>query len=163
MQHAYIIYILVYTSFINFSVKSVTLLPHTDSASKHALQGYFDALRVELAPRGVIVTVISPGYIDTQLSVNAVRGDGSKHGGESQSPALSSNPITGLSLFLSVTDPSTSRGMAPQWAAQQILSAIALQERELVLAPAHHRIAVYLRLLCPALLQQALQLRSKVT
>ena len=53
-----------------------------DCASKHALQGYFDSLRVELAPRGVAVTVVSPGYISTQLSANAVRGDGSKHGGE---------------------------------------------------------------------------------
>ena len=52
-----------------------------DSASKHALQGYFDSLRAELGPRGVTVTVVSPGYIATQLSANAVQGDGSKHGG----------------------------------------------------------------------------------
>ena len=58
------------------------LYPLVDCASKHALQGYFDSLRVELAPRGVSVTVVSPGYISTQLSANAVRGDGSKHGGE---------------------------------------------------------------------------------
>lgn len=52
-----------------------------DSASKHALQGYFDSLRSELAPRGLDVTIVSPGYISTQLSVNALRGDGSQHGG----------------------------------------------------------------------------------
>ena len=57
-----------------------SLLP-LDSASKHALQGYFDSLRAELGPRGVTVTVVSPGYIATQLSTNAVQGDGSKHGG----------------------------------------------------------------------------------
>jgi len=51
------------------------------SASKHALQGYYDSLRAELGPRGVAVTVVSPGYIATQLSVNAMQGDGSKHGG----------------------------------------------------------------------------------
>ncbi len=55
--------------------------PPPDCASKHALQGYFDSLRVELAPKGLSVTVVSPGYIHTQLSVNAVLGDGNKHGG----------------------------------------------------------------------------------
>ena len=59
-------------------------LPHPlpDSASKHALQGYFDSLRAELSLRGVRVTLVSPGYINTKLSVNALEGDGRKHGSE---------------------------------------------------------------------------------
>jgi hypothetical protein len=51
-----------------------------DSSSKHALQGYFDSLRCELSPRGVSVLVVSPGYIATQFSLNALSGDGTKHG-----------------------------------------------------------------------------------
>lgn len=57
-----------------------TLWP--DAASKHATQAYFDCLRAEIERHGIPVTVISPGYIKTNLSVNAVTGDGSKYGGE---------------------------------------------------------------------------------
>ena len=53
----------------------------TDSASKHALQGYFDSLRVELLGHNIQLTVISPGYINTKLSANALTADGSKHQG----------------------------------------------------------------------------------
>ena len=56
---------------------------HTDSASKHSLQGYFDALRNEVSPHGISVTVVSPGYIQTNLSRNALQGDGTSHGGVS--------------------------------------------------------------------------------
>ena len=52
-----------------------------DSASKHALHGYFDSLRCELAPQGVQVTMVCPGYINTQLSANAVTGSGVQYGG----------------------------------------------------------------------------------
>jgi short-subunit dehydrogenase len=44
------------------------------SASKHALLGYFDALRSEVAEYGVKVTMICPGYIQTAISKNAVSG-----------------------------------------------------------------------------------------
>lgn len=54
----------------------------TDAASKHATQAYFDCLRAEVKHCGIHVSVISPGYIRTNLSVNAVTGDGSKYGGE---------------------------------------------------------------------------------
>ncbi len=52
-----------------------------DAASKHALHGYFDSLRVEVESRGVYVTMVCPGYVQTRLSVNALHGDGSHHGG----------------------------------------------------------------------------------
>lgn len=52
------------------------------SASKHALQAFMDSLRAEVASEGVNVTVVSPGYIKTNLSENAVTGSGSKYGGE---------------------------------------------------------------------------------
>lgn len=54
----------------------------TDAASKHATQAYFDCLRAEVDRFGIHVSVISPGYIRTNLSINAVTGDGSKYGGE---------------------------------------------------------------------------------
>lgn len=54
----------------------------SDAASKHATQAYFDCLRAEVERYGICVSVISPGYIRTNLSLNAVTGDGSKYGGE---------------------------------------------------------------------------------
>lgn len=62
----------------------------SDAASKHATQAYFDCLRAEVERYGIPVTVISPGYIKTNLSVNAVTGDGSKYGGEAVNTGLGS-------------------------------------------------------------------------
>lgn len=50
------------------------------AASKHALHGFFDALRAELRPRGVGVSVICPGYVRTAITSNALTGDGSAYG-----------------------------------------------------------------------------------
>ncbi|KAI1307648.1 Dehydrogenase/reductase SDR family member 7 [Halotydeus destructor] len=36
-------------------------------ASKHALQGYYDSLRAELGNRGIWVTLVCPGVIETEL------------------------------------------------------------------------------------------------
>ncbi|GLR19633.1 SDR family oxidoreductase [Portibacter lacus] len=46
------------------------------SASKHALHGYFDSLRAELTDSGIFVTILCPGYVYTNISKNAVLGDG---------------------------------------------------------------------------------------
>jgi short-subunit dehydrogenase len=50
------------------------------AASKHALHGYFDSLRAEVAKDGISVTIVCPGYIRTNVSRNAVTGDGSAFG-----------------------------------------------------------------------------------
>ena len=53
-----------------------------DGASKHAVQCFFDALRAEVATHGIHVSVISPAYIKTNLSLNALTTDGSTYGSE---------------------------------------------------------------------------------
>ncbi len=50
------------------------------SAAKHAMMGFFDALRTEVHDQNIRVTTIVPGYIQTNISANAVVGDGSKFG-----------------------------------------------------------------------------------
>jgi NAD(P)-dependent dehydrogenase (short-subunit alcohol dehydrogenase family) len=45
-------------------------------ASKHALQGFCDALRVELAGSGVSVLVVSPGFIQTEMRRSALGAGG---------------------------------------------------------------------------------------
>lgn len=46
------------------------------SAAKHALHGYFEALRAELWDYNIKVTICCPGFIKTLVSVNAMVGDG---------------------------------------------------------------------------------------
>lgn len=50
------------------------------SASKHALQGFFESLRAELKGMNIHVTIISPGRIFTNISINAINQNGQKHG-----------------------------------------------------------------------------------
>lgn len=49
-------------------------------AAKHAVMGFFDSLRAELHGTGVRVTTILPGFVNTNISEQAVTGDGSKFG-----------------------------------------------------------------------------------
>lgn len=49
-------------------------------AAKHAMMGFFDALRTEVSRHGIHVTTITPGYIRTAISENALKGDGSEFG-----------------------------------------------------------------------------------
>ena len=49
-------------------------------AAKHAVMGFFDALRAEVAKRGIRVTTITPGYIRTAISIHALLGDGRERG-----------------------------------------------------------------------------------
>ncbi|KPQ27588.1 MAG: putative short-chain dehydrogenase [Marinobacter excellens HL-55] len=49
-------------------------------AAKHAVMGFFDALRAEVEGEGVHVSTITPGFIRTDISRNALAGDGSNYG-----------------------------------------------------------------------------------
>ena len=49
------------------------------AASKHALQGWFDCLREEVYQDNIKVTIICPGYVHTNVTINALKGDGSKN------------------------------------------------------------------------------------
>ncbi|WP_439101058.1 SDR family oxidoreductase [Congregibacter sp.] len=49
-------------------------------AAKHAVMGFFDALRTEIACEGLQVTTITPGFIQTNVSKNALSGDGKPTG-----------------------------------------------------------------------------------
>lgn len=51
------------------------------AATKHALIGYGDCLRDELAPEGIGVTVLCPGPIATQLTATSARHRPARHGG----------------------------------------------------------------------------------
>ncbi|MBP6106206.1 MAG: SDR family oxidoreductase [Steroidobacteraceae bacterium] len=46
------------------------------SASKHALHGFFESLRTELAPDGIDVMMVCPSFIATGIDRNALGADG---------------------------------------------------------------------------------------
>jgi len=49
-------------------------------AAKHAVMGFFDALRAEVTQYGIQVSTITPGFIKTDVSKNAVSGSGEAFG-----------------------------------------------------------------------------------
>jgi dehydrogenase/reductase SDR family member 7 len=51
-------------------------------AAKHAVMGFFDALRAEVEDDGILVSTITPGFIRTDISRNALAADGSAFGEE---------------------------------------------------------------------------------
>lgn len=50
------------------------------SAAKHALHGFFDVLRMEHEKDGIQVTIICPGFVNTDVTRNAVTGKGGRYG-----------------------------------------------------------------------------------
>ena len=81
------------------------------SASKHALHGFFDSLRAEVAKDGIDITIVCPGYIRTNVSRNALTGDGSAFG---------------------KMDRTHDRAMRPEECARRIVNAVAKRKQELV-------------------------------
>ena len=46
------------------------------AASKHALYGFYDSFRLELKKDNVSILLVSPGFINTNVTLNAITGDG---------------------------------------------------------------------------------------
>ncbi len=67
------------------------------SASKHALHGFYESLRLEEEQYGINVTIACPGKISTAISLNALKSSGEKHG------EMDHNQETGMSAEECVT------------------------------------------------------------
>lgn len=79
------------------------------SAAKHAIQGYFESLRAELNDDNIHVSIISPGRIKTNVSLNALIENGEKY---------------------NKMDDGQAQGMAPDKCAQLIVKAIKAKKKE---------------------------------
>jgi len=101
------------------------------SASKFALHGFFEALRAEEEHNGIQVTMVCPGYIRTEISLSALRGDGRKH---------------------DKMDSELARGMPVEECARQILRGVARKKKEIVVAAPREKTLVYLKCFFPDLL-----------
>lgn len=49
------------------------------AASKHAVHGFYEALASEVWENNIFITLFCGGYIKTDISLNALKGDGQKH------------------------------------------------------------------------------------
>ena len=101
------------------------------SASKHALHGYFDTLRAELKGSGIGITLALPGRVKTNMSINAMTGDGSKQG---------------------TMDDRLNAGMEPDDCAKKIMSAAARGKAELYLG--REQMLIYVKRFFPSLFRR---------
>jgi short-subunit dehydrogenase len=50
------------------------------AASKHALHGFFESLRAEEHDQGIVITIVVPGFIKTDITAHALTGSGGSFG-----------------------------------------------------------------------------------
>jgi len=105
------------------------------SASKHALHGFFESLRMEIYKDNVNVLIVCPGKIKTNISLNAVTGDGKK---------------------FNKMDESTEQGLSAKECAAQILKAIATNKEEVFIGGKELR-AVWVKRLFPKLFSKMIR------
>jgi dehydrogenase/reductase SDR family member 7B len=99
-------------------------------ASKHALHGFFNALRAELSHEGVQVTLAVPGFVRTNISVNAIASAGKQ---------------------LGKTESTTARGISPELCADRIFSAASRGVHEIYIGGLKERAAMQLSRFAPRL------------
>lgn len=110
------------------------------AASKHALHGYFDSLRCEVYDKGIAVTIICPGYVKTNVTINSVTANGDKYG---------------------LMDTNQANGMSALACANKILKAVAAKKEE-VLIGGKETFGVYIKRFFPKYFSKMIRKR-KVT
>jgi len=106
------------------------------AGSKHALHGFFDSLRAELYQDNIKVTLICPGYVNTDVSKNALTADGSK---------------------FEELDKATANGLSPEEFANKALKVIDKQKREVIIAGFREKTAVLLKRFLPSVLANVIR------
>jgi dehydrogenase/reductase SDR family member 7B len=99
------------------------------SASKHALHGYFESLRAENVQNNIRVSVIIPGRIKTNVSLNALNKNGNPHG---------------------QMDEGLDKGKSADWTARKICRSLQNERKEILVGGAE-LIMVYIRRFFPRL------------
>jgi short-subunit dehydrogenase len=124
------------------SVVGLVATPYRSAyaAAKHAIAGFYDALRAETFDSGIRVSVIYPGFVKSNVSLSALTGSGEAHGqlDEKQATAMSADEF-----------------------AVQAVAALAREENRIIIA-GKEKLAVWLGRLSPDLLARVIR-RVKVT
>ena len=111
------------------------------SASKHALHGFYDALRAEHHADNIRISLICPGYIKTNISINALMGDGSKQ---------------------NKMDEAQARGISAEVCARKTIDAIKKDKEEVYIAQRRELAGIYLKRFFPSLFSKIIR-NMKVT
>ena len=82
------------------------------SATKHALHGFYETLRFEHQKDNINVTIIIPGRIKTNVSINALNKNGKQHG---------------------EMDPGQNEGMSAEECSRQMIKAIRKNKKEVLI------------------------------
>jgi dehydrogenase/reductase SDR family member 7B len=109
------------------------------SASKFALHGFFEVLRAEEEKNGIHVTMVCPGYIRTDISLSALRGDGGKH---------------------AQMDPGIAHGMPVDECARRILQGVEQGKNEIIVGTKREQALVYLKRFFPEYLARMVSRRG---
>ena len=104
------------------------------AASKHAMTGFFDSIRIELEDEGVSVTMVYPGFVATEIRERAFGPDG-RPLGRGNSPVREKEVMTA------------------EECARQTLAAAAARRRELIMT-ARGKIGWVLKLVAPTLVDR---------
>jgi len=110
------------------------------SASKHALHGYFDSLRIEIDNPNVHIMLACPGFIKTNVTINAVTGNGTAQG---------------------TMDDAQENGKLPEVCAEQIMKAIEAKKEEVYIGGKEVK-GVLLKRFFPRLFSKIIR-KAKVT
>ena len=103
--------------------------------AKHALHGFFEALRAEHYKDGIGITMVCPGFIATDISLNALVGNGIKQG---------------------TMDKKTGAGMSPLDCAKRLVKGLEKRRSEILIGRSE-LIAVYLKRFFPGLLRRIMR------
>lgn len=110
------------------------------AGSKHAVQGFFDSLRQEMYEHNIAVTLICPGPIKTNITKNALTGDGTSFGkmGDLHDSAMDADEMV-----------------------SRIWKKLASKKEEIIISSWKERMALFVKRLSPSLLNKILK-KSKV-
>ncbi|MCQ2960539.1 MAG: SDR family oxidoreductase [Bacteroidales bacterium] len=80
-------------------------------AAKHAMYGFYEALDIEMRSKNIAVTIVSPGRINTDISLSALTKNGTPHG---------------------EMDPGQAKGLDASICANRILKGVAKKKHEIL-------------------------------
>jgi dehydrogenase/reductase SDR family protein 7B len=81
-----------------------TKLRSAYSASKHALHGYFDSLRIEIDNPNIHILLACPGFIKTNVTINALTANGNPQGTMDDAQANGMEPIVCANEIIKAID-----------------------------------------------------------
>lgn len=88
----------------------------TYSATKHALHGFFDSLYFETAHRGIKVTNVCPGPVQSEISLHAFTGEPGRAHGDANEPGTKRMSVTRCARLICAA---TWAGLPEAWIAEQ--------------------------------------------